>query len=350
MITGQYRTTYQADEGIWSTWPKRYGLLAALIGLAIFPFLVGNYAIYMAAQIAIFLIAVVGLNVLIGYTGLLSLGHGAFFAVGAFTTVALHQEWPTIFPLLTLAISIATAAFFGVIFGLPALRVKGLYLVVATLSANFIVLFLIERDWVAPWTGGVHGTETPNAVFFGYEVASLQAKYFMIMPVAVLMLLFAQNLIRTRFGRALIAIRDRDYSAEIMGISLAGYKLKSFAISAGYCGAAGCLWAYFFPAILPEDFDLHLSILLVVSLVAGGMGRTLGPVFGTILILMVPEWLKGLGALITGGDAISQMVFSPLRDVVFGLIIIGFLIFEPMGLASIWDRFWRFMDRWPFAK
>lgn len=350
MITGNYKTAYPADESIWSNWPKQAGFVTALVALAVFPFLVDEYALLLAGQIAIFIIAVVGLNVLVGYTGLMSLGHGAFFAIGAYTTVALHHEWPTIFPLLTLIISIAVAAAFGIVFGLPSLRVKGLYLAVATLSANFIVLFLIRREGLAEWTGGISGTETPNATFFGFELVSQQAKYFFIVPVMLIMLLFAQNLFRTRFGRALIAIRDKDYSAEILGISLFSHKLKSFAISAGYCGAAGSLWAYFFPAILPEDFGLNMSITLVVCLVAGGMGRTLGPIFGTVLILLVPELLKLVVSGITGGDARAQMLFSPMRDIVFGLMIIGFLIFEPMGLVNIWDRFWRFVSRWPFAK
>lgn len=350
MITGHFKTDYSADEGIWSNWPKRWGLVAALIALAIFPFIASNYALLLAGQIGIFIVAVTGLNVLIGYTGLMSLGHGAFFAVGAYTTVAIHHEWPLTFPLITLVVSTGVAAAFGVLFGLPSLRVKGLYLAVATLSANFIILFLIEQEWLAEWTGGVSGIETPNAVFFGIELVSQQAKYFFIVPVMVLMLLFAQNLFRTRFGRALIAIRDKDYSAEILGIALFSHKLKSFAISAAYCGAAGSLWAYFFPAILPEDFGLNMSITLVVCLVAGGMGRTLGPIFGTILILLVPELLKIVAASITGGDATAQTWVSPTRDILFGLMIIGFLIFEPMGLVNIWDRFWRFMSRWPFAK
>jgi len=236
------------------------------------------------------------------------------------------------------------------LFGLPSLRVKGLYLAVAPLSANFIVLFLIRQEWLAEWTGGVSGTETPNASLFGYELRSQRAQYYFIIPIMLIMLLFAQNLFRTRFGRALIAIRDKDYSAEILGISLYSHKLKSFAISAAYCGAAGCLWAYFFPAILPEDFGLNMSITLVVCLVAGGMGRTLGPIFGTILILLVPEILKIVFASVTDGDANAQMLFSPMRDIAFGVLIIGFLIFEPMGLVSIWDRFWRYVDRWPFSK
>ena len=350
MITGHYKTRYSSDEGIWRDWPKRWGLVAALLALALFPFFANNYLLLLAGQIAVFIIAVVGLNILVGYTGLMSLGHGAFFAIGAYVTVAVHHQWPLAFPLFTLVIATTVAAAFGVLFGLPALRVKGLYLAVATLSANFIVLFFIRQDWLAEWTGGVSGTETPNAVFFDIELVSQQAKYFFIVPVMVLMLLFAQNLFRTRFGRALIAIRDKDYSAEILGISLYRHKLQSFAISAGYCGAAGCLWAYFFPAILPEDFGLNQSITLVVCLVAGGMGRTLGPIFGTILILLVPELLKVLAAGITDGNAQAQTLFSPLRDVIFGLIIIGFLIFEPQGLVAVWDRFWRFLDRWPFAK
>jgi branched-chain amino acid transport system permease protein len=350
MITGHYKTAYTEDESIWNNWAKKYGFIAAIAALILFPLVGGNYALLMAGQILIFVIAVTGVNILVGYTGLMSLGHGAFFAVGAYTTVILHQYFPNLLPIIAIVFSIITAAALGFLFGLPSLRVKGLYLAVATLSANFIILFFIRQDWAAPWTGGRQGIETPYASFFGVELTSNLQKYYFILPFFLIAVLFAQNLFRTRFGRALIAIRDNDHSAEIMGISLYSYKLKSFAISAGYCGAAGALWAYFFPAILPEDFALNMSITLVVCLIAGGMGRTLGPIFGTILILLIPEFLKMIASVFTGGDGNALIYISSLRDVVFGLLIIFFLIFEPMGLVSIWDRFWRFTARWPFSK
>ena len=350
MITGHYKTAYAADESIWNNWAKKSGLVIALIGLFAFPLFANNYLLLIAGQILIYMIAVTGVNVLVGYTGLMSLGHGAFFAVGAYTAVIAHNTVENLFPLITLALSAGVAALFGLLFGLPSLRVKGLYLAVATLSANFIILFLIRQDWAAPWTGGRQGIETPNAVIFGWELASNTAKYYLIAPVFVVFVLFAQNLFRTRFGRALIAIRDNDHSAEILGISLYAFKLKSFAISAAYCGAAGALWSYFFPAILPEDFSLNMSITLVVCLIAGGMGRTLGPLFGTLLILLIPEILKIISGVFTGGDGNALIHFSSIRDIVFGLLIILFLIFEPMGLVSIWDRFWRFVARWPFSK
>lgn len=350
MITGNYKTQYASDESIWNNWAKKSGFAVAVIALFLFPMVADNYLLLIAGQVAIYVIAVTGVNILVGYTGLMSLGHGAFFAIGAYTTVVAHQYIPNLFPLIAIALSIATAAFFGFIFGLPSLRVKGLYLAVATLSANFIILFFIRQEWLEHWTGGSRGIETPNAIIFGFEFASNMAKYYLIMPVFLVLVLFAQNLFRTRFGRALIAIRDNDHSAEIMGISLYAYKLKSFAISAAYCGAAGSLWAYFFPAILPEDFGLNMSITLVVCLIAGGMGRTLGPLFGTILILLIPEFLKIISGIFTGGDGSALIHFSSIRDIVFGLMIILFLIFEPMGLVSIWDRFWRVLARWPFSK
>lgn len=350
MITGHFKTGYAADESLWNNWAKKYGFILAIIGLVVFPLYANNYVLLLAGQIAIYVIAVTGVNILIGYTGLMSLGHGAFFAVGAYTTVIFHQYFPGALPFFAIILSILTAAFFGFLFGLPSLRVKGLYLAVATLSANFIILFFIKQDWLAPWTGGRQGIETPDAMLFGYEFTTNLAKYYFILPIALVMVLFAQNLFRARFGRALIAIRDNEHSAEIMGISLYNYKLKAFAISAAYCGAAGSLWAYFFPAILPEDFALNMSITLVVSLIAGGMGRTLGPIFGVLLILLIPEMLKIVTANFTGGDGVALIHFSSIRDIVFGLIIILFLIFEPMGLVSIWDRFWRFAARWPFSK
>jgi len=350
MIIGHFKTNYAADEGIWNTWPKKTGFIIALVLLALFPFVANDYLLLIAGQISIFIIAVVGVNVLVGYTGLMSLGHGAFFAIGAYSTVVIHQYFPLMPPLITIIIAMVVSGFFGLIFGLPSLRVKGLYLAVATLSANFIILFVIRQEWLSQWTGGHSGITTPNAHVFGTEIVTNLQKYYLVVPIMVILILFAQNLFRTRFGRALIAIRDNDHSAEILGISLFSFKLKSFVISAAYCGAAGTLWAYFFPAILPEDFGLHMSITLLVSLVAGGMGTTLGPIFGTILILIVPEFLKVIAFQISEGDARAQIYFSPIRDIIFGLMIIGFLIFEPKGLVAIWSRFWRFINRWPFAK
>ena len=172
----------------------------------------------------------------------------------------------------------------------------------------------------------------------------------MIAAMAFVTVLLVQNLFRTRVGRAFIAIRERDYSAELLGVSLLRYKLTSFSISAACCGLAGAMFAYFYATVLPEQFELMLSLQLVAALIVGGMGRTMGPVFGSLIIVLAPEILKlTLGALV--GDSIqAAQIRAPLQEIIFGALIIGFIMFEPLGITQISDRVFRALNRWPFAR
>lgn len=355
MITGNLKSSYATDEQVLNNRWKRAFLWLCIAGLGLIAAFGNNYIILIACQMGIMLIAVTGVNVVIGYTGLMSLGHAAFLAIGAYAVVIFHNAAGGIIPesLLTLAaipFAVLVSAIAGVIVGLPSLRVKGLYLAVATLSANFIVLFMIEESFSAPWTGGVNGINTPTPNLLGWEMDTRREQFVLIATLAVLGLLAAQNLFRTRVGRAFIAIRDRDYSAEILGISLYRYKLISFAISAAYCGLAGALFAYFYARILPEQFELHLSLMLVAAIIVGGMGRTMGPVFGVIVIVMVPEVIKVVFGALAGGGAELAMIRAPIQEIAFGALIVGFLLFEPFGITQIVDRGLRALNRWPFAR
>lgn len=355
MINGNLKSSYAADERVINNGYKQafvYGLMAVL---AVFAMTANDYLVLIACKMGILLVAVVGINILTGYTGLISLGHSAFVAIGAYSVTVLHNSMAGIVPdglqiFIAVPVAVAIAAGIGVIVGLPSLRVKGLYLAVATLAAMFIVTFMIEHDVLAPWTGGVVGINTPAPNFFGWVLDTKREMFVLISVVAFTSLLAAQNLVRTRVGRAFIAIRDRDYSAEILGISLLRYKLTSFALSAAYCGLAGALFAYFYSRILPEQFELDLSLELVAALIVGGMGRTMGPVFGVMLIVMVPELIKVLTAVATGGDMASARYAAPLQEIVFGLLIIFFLLKEPLGINHITDRLLRAANRWPFAR
>jgi len=355
MITGNLKSSYAADEQVLDNRWKRGFLLACLAGLAAIAAFGNNYVILIACQMGIMLIAVTGVNVVIGYTGLMSLGHAAFVAIGAYAVVIFHNTagaWlpDSVATVVAIPVAVAVSALIGVIVGLPSLRVKGLYLAVATLSANFIVIFLIEQDVFAPWTGGMNGINTPAPNLLGWEMDTRREQFVLIAALAVLSLLAAQNLFRTRVGRAFIAIRDRDYSAEILGISLYRYKLMSFAISAAYCGLAGALFAYFYARILPEQFELDLSLMLVAAIIVGGMGRTMGPVFGVIVIVMVPEVITVLFGAIAGGGAELAQIRAPIQEIAFGALIVGFLLFEPFGITHITDRALRALNRWPFAR
>ncbi|MEL6582667.1 MAG: branched-chain amino acid ABC transporter permease [Pseudomonadota bacterium] len=354
MINGNLKATYAADERVLDNRNKQAFMAAVILSLAAFPLLANDYLILVACQMGILLIAVTGVNVVIGYTGLMSLGHACFVAIGAYTVAVFHNlaggvpDW--LLPLIVIPLAIGVSALVGILVGLPSLRVKGLYLAVATLSANFIIIFLIENDILAPWTGGHVGVNTPVPNILGWEMDSRREIFVLIAVCALGTLLLIQNLFRTRVGRAFIAIRDKDYSAEILGISLMRYKLTSFALSAACCGLAGALMAYFYARILPEQFELALSLQLVAALIVGGMGRTMGPVFGVIVIVMVPEVIKTVFGAATGGDVTLAQLRAPVQEIAFGLLIILFLLFEPLGLVRITDRILQAMNQWPFAR
>jgi branched-chain amino acid transport system permease protein len=355
MITGNLKASYAADEQVFDNRNKRAFLYAALLGLAALAGFADDYVILVACQVGILLIAVVGVNVVTGYTGLISLGHAAFVAVGAYTVTIFHEAFAGAIPeglmaLIAIPVAMAVSALVGIIVGLPSLRVKGLYLAVATLSANFIVIFLIEQEAFAPWTGGMVGIDTPAPDFLGWTLDTKREMFVLIAALGVVTLLAVQNLFRTRVGRAFIAIRDRDYSAEIMGISLLRTKLTSFAISAALCGLSGALFAYFYARILPEQFELALSLELVAAMIVGGMGRTMGPVFGVAVIVMVPEVIKSIFGVATGGEAGVAQLLAPLQEIAFGMLIVLFLLFEPLGLNHMADRALRALNRWPFAR
>ena len=343
MRIGAAKQSYAADAALFDTNTQRawIGVLAAaLIG---FPFLANEYWLYLACLIAINIASACGLNILTGYTGLVSLGQAAFMGLGAYTVAILQTRYGTP-PLLNLLAAGAVAMAGGVIVGIPSLRVKGLYLAIATIAASVLAHFLFSN---LEFTGGTGGLSLQPASFFGVVLDTSFRIYWLIVPITVLMLLGAANLFRTRIGRAFIAIRDRDISAEVLGIPLLRYKLLSFAVSSFYAGVAGGLWAYFFRVVTPESFPLILSIFFLAAIIVGGMGSILGSVLGAVFMTLVPELLK----LVVGWlpmSANATLILSPVRTIVFGALIVGFLIFEPHGLAEMWRRVRRYFHLWPF--
>lgn len=345
MRIGAAKESYAADEALFDTPFQRRMLLMFLVGLALFPFFADAFWLYMACLVAINVASATGLNILTGFTGLVSLGQAAFMGVGAYTVALLEMRLGTPFVLNLLAAGFTTAAV-GIVVGLPSLRVKGLYLAIATIASS-VILHFVFANWDSV-TNGVQGLTMPPATFFGRDLDEPFELYWIILPVTVLMVLGAANLFRTRIGRAFIAIRDRDISAEVLGIPLLRYKLMSFALSSFYAGVAGGMWAYFFRVITPESFPFVMSIFFLAAIIVGGMGSILGGILGAAFMTLVPEILKiivgWLGPLVP--DAVA--ILSPVRIVVFGLLIVGFLLFEPQGLAEIWRRTRRFFHLWPF--
>ncbi|MGQ9367839.1 branched-chain amino acid ABC transporter permease [Azospirillum sp. ST 5-10] len=339
------KESYAADEALFDSAVQRGWFAVLLAALALFPFAADQYWAYLACLAAINVIAASGLNILTGYTGLVSLGQAAFMGVGAYTVAVLENRLGTPF-LLNILAGGFMAAGVGALFGLPSLRVKGLYLAISTIAASFILHFVFAH-WESV-TNGVSGITVPPATVAGIPLDTPFRLYWVVVPVAVLMLLGAANLFRTRVGRAFIAIRDRDISAEVLGIPLLRWKLTSFALASFYAGVAGGLWAYFFRVVTPESFPLLLSIFFLAAIIVGGMGTILGGILGAIFMTLVPELLKLLVGFATPLWPDAVMMLSPVRTVVFGALIVGFLVFEPQGLAEMWRRTRRFFHLWPF--
>ncbi|HQY27499.1 MAG TPA: branched-chain amino acid ABC transporter permease [Burkholderiaceae bacterium] len=344
MRIGAARQSYAADEALFDTRTQWAWMAILALLLAAFPFVANSYWLYLACLVAIHVASATGLNILTGYTGLVSLGQAAFMGLGAYTVAVLELRAGTPV-LLNLVAGGVVAMAGGIVVGIPSLRVKGLYLAIATIAASFITHFLFA-NWTSV-TGGTAGLSVPPARLFGVALDTSFRIYWLIVPITLLMVAGAANLFRTRIGRAFIAIRDRDISAEVLGIPLLRYKLLSFALSSFYAGVAGGLWAYFFRVVTPESFPLIMSIFFLAAIIVGGMGTILGGILGAVFMTMVPELLKLLvGWLPLGGNA--AVILSPVRTIVFGALIVGFLIFEPHGLAEIWRRVRRFFHLYPF--
>lgn len=343
MRIGTLKQSYVADAALFDSRTQKVWLAVAGALLLLFPFMASDYWLYLACLVSINVASATGLNILTGYTGLVSLGQAAFMGLGAYTVAILETRLGTPFLLNLLAGGIV-AMLGGLVVGIPSLRVKGLYLAIATIAASFIAHFLFAN---LAFTGGTTGISMPPAKFFGVPLDTSFRLYWVIVPITLLLLLGAANLFRTRIGRAFIAIRDRDISAEVLGIPLLRYKLLSFGLSSFYAGVAGGLWAYFFRVVTPESFPLLMSIFFLAAIIVGGMGSILGGLLGAVFMTMVPELLKLVVDLLPGGSELTVFL-SPVRTIVFGLLIIGFLVFEPLGLAEVWRRIRRFFHLWPF--
>ena len=323
-----------------------------IAGLAIFPLLVPNYYIYMANYMAINVIVAIGLNLLVGYTGQISLGHAGFFAIGAYGTVVLMSLTGLPF-VIALPLSAFVAAAFGFLIGFPALRLEGPYLTIATLGFGLTITMIIGK---IDLFGGRNGLQTPELSVFGWVVESDKDFYFLLIPITVFLAWFARNLVRTKVGRAFVAIRDADVAAETMGVNLTLYKTLSFAVSAFYTGLAGGLYAFVLRFIEPELFSLVMSITFLAYIVVGGLGSIMGAITGACLISWLDLQLRNILSLPYIGDwleVLSQSYFSitgvsNIQYIVLGGIMILIMVFEPLGLYGIWIRIKKYWVTWPF--
>lgn len=293
-------------------------------------------------RIAIYVIAVQGLNILIGYTGQISLGHAAFMAVGAYAAATLARAG------FSFVIAIPLAGLFagvvGLIFGLPSLRVKGFYLAMATLAAQFIIPWLLRYP-LESVTNGSRPLEVPFPTLGGFSFASENAMYYIVIPLAVFLMLAVRNIIRTRVGRAFISVRDNDLAAELLGINVFTYKLQAFFLSALLAGIAGALVAFESNNLSLDKFTLPLSIEFLAMLVIGGAGFPLGPLFGVGFVLILTQEIIPARILPTLGQVLPGLlpfidpvnINASLSPILFGLILVIFLILAPRGLAYRWE-------------
>lgn len=324
---------------------------ALFIGLLVFifttPLYLSNYWLSVANLIGITLIAATGLNLLVGYCGQLSIGHAGFIAVGAYTSAILTNRLGLPF-LVGLICSGFTAGLIGLIFGMPSVRVKGFYLAITTIAAQFIIIWVINHWGI---TGGFVGIQVPYASIGGFVFKSEASQFYLIISITVICIFLAKNLARTRVGRAFIAVRDNDLAAEVMGINLFYYKLLAFFVGCFLAGIAGSLLAHWVGFINAEHFSLTESILYIGMLIIGGLGTTLGPILGVLIIrllqqiltVQVAPFLEGSFTMLPAGFA------TGITPMLFGLVIILFLILEPRGLAHRWTLFKSAYRLWPFS-
>ena len=343
---------YFEDVQLFSSGVIVFWFILLILFLAVFPFLFENYYVYLANYMAINVIVAVGLNLLVGYTGQVSLGHAGFFAIGAYGTVTLMSIAHLPF-LLALPLSALVAALFGFLLGLPALRLEGPYLAIATLGFGLTITKVIGRIELF---GGRQGLHAPELTIGSWHLNTDRDFYYLAVTLTVLLTLAARNLIKTKVGRAFIAIRDADIAAESMGVHLTYYKTLAFAVSAFYTGIAGGLYAFVLRFIEPEVFTLMMSILFLAMVVVGGLGSLFGSIAGACLlswldlqlrnILSIPylgEWLEALSKTWFSITGVSNIQF-----IVFGLIMVLIMLFEPLGLFGFWIRTKKYWKTWPF--
>jgi branched-chain amino acid transport system permease protein len=349
--TGQFRSTYAEDQQIFPIRQDRVAIWALLAFAFLVVPAIGNQY-WLSAILTPFLIyalAALGLNILTGYAGQLSLGTAAFMAVGAFT--AYRYVGYGVPPLIAFALGGLSAAAVGVVFGLPSLRIKGFYLAVATLACQFFVLWAINR---VGWFTNHSSTGVITAqmvVIFGYAFETPAAKYLLTLSIVALLALAAKNLVRSETGRAFMAVRDMDVAASVIGIRMMHTKLLAFAVSSFYCGVAGALYAFcYLGTVEPEAFILDLSFRILFMIIIGGMGSILGSFLGAGFITLFPIFLNLTSEWISHafGVEIPHAVLSNVELIIFGGLIVFFLIVEPQGLARLWQIAKEKLRLWPF--
>ena len=348
---GVFKTTYASDMALYPLPIAKWAVAAlALLFVVVIPLMVHEYYLSILNLIFIAIVGALGLNVLVGYTGQISIGHGAFMSVGAYTAANLAVRLGLPF-WLTLPAGGLMAALIGVVVGMPSLRIKGLYLAIATLAGQLIIEWTINH--VPAISGGAQASiEVARPDLFGFVLNTQGRLYYFLLFFAVLAIVATLNLMRSRIGRAFIAVRDQDIAAEIIGINIYRYKLLAFAISSFFAGVCGVLYTYYFGIANYEQFQLIVSIDYLAMIIIGGLGSVLGSIFGAIFVTLLPIVLRilleNIGSLFFSEAELANVI-SGTRLAVFGGLIIFFLIVEPEGLNRLWRNIRSYFRVWPFS-
>jgi branched-chain amino acid transport system permease protein len=347
---GLFKTTYPADQAIFPLPLDRWGVAVTLVvAFAVVPAVADDYWLRsILIPFLIYSLGAIGLNILTGYAGQLSLGTAGFMAVGAFAAYNFSIRLPEVPLLVNFAASGLITAGVGVLFGIPSLRIKGFYLAVATLAAQFFLVWLFTRvGWFTNYSPSGVITAPPMQVF-GVPIDSSISRYLFTLTVVAVLALAAKNMVRGNIGRKWMAIRDMDIAAEIIGISPLRAKLSAFAVSSFYCGVAGALWAYLYlGTVEPDAFGVDRSFQFLFMIIIGGLGSILGSFLGAGFIVLLPILITNLGYFMTGGTLPAHVV-THTQYMIFGALIVFFLIVEPHGLARLWQIGKEKLRLWPF--
>ena len=342
--SGTFNQSYAQDMAIFRTKTQWVMLLAFLAFLFTCPLFFGDRMLTLMTIIGITVIAVHGLNILTGYCGQISLGHAGFMAVGGYASAILCTNLGLSF-WVALPCAALAAGLVGILFGLPSLRIKGFYLIMATIAAHFIIIWLILQ--LQNVTGGIYGMAVPKPTIGSFVLESKASYFYLVMIIACLATFAAKNLVRTKVGRAFIAIRDNDLAAEVMGINLWFYKLLAFFIGCVFAGVAGSLQVHYYSWASVDQFPFFNSVWFLGMLIVGGMGSTAGAIFGAVSLKLLDELVSIVGPILS--TIVAPQAAASLGLLMRGLVLIVFLIFEPRGLHHRWEMAKAYYRLWPFS-
>jgi len=345
--SGVFQESYAQDMAIFRTKTQWLLLLGFIVLLFTMPLYSSDRVITIVTIIGITIISVLGLNILTGYCGQISIGHAGFMAVGGYVSAILTAKlgWPFWAALPCAGLG---AGLVGIFFGLPSLKIKGFYLIMATVAAQFIIIWVILQFYSV--TGGADGMSVPKTTIGSFVFESKASYFYLVIIITCIAVYLAKNIARTRAGRAFIAIRDNDLAAEVMGVNLWIYKLTAFFIGCVFAGVSGALLIHYYGFISTDNFPFMNSVWYLGMLIVGGMGSTTGVIFGVVSLKLLDEAVTIFGPMLAAVfPAIAAQAAASLGLIMRGLVIIIFLIFEPRGLVHRWEIIKSYYRRWPFS-